>query len=110
MSPRILTILAVLFIYVESRGNFNIGSTYGAKLIYHETHEKYGIPLTYRNEDVVVNGIGNELIQGVIVHDLKGDGRSYIKAGGINRRNVTIRLESGVRGNGYKFMVEVYAL
>lgn len=111
MSPKVLTIiLAVVFIYVECRGNINMGSTYGAHLIYHETHEKYGIPFTYRNEDVLVKGTGNELIHGVIVHDLKGDGMSYVKSGGINWRNVTIRLESGVRGNGYKFIVDVYAL
>lgn len=103
-------ILSIFLITVESRGNINWGSSFGSQLIYHEIHEKYGVPLMKRDEEVTIQGVENELIHAVMVHDLKGDGVSYVTEGGVGAKNVTIRLESGVRGNGYKFLVDVFAL
>lgn len=101
--------LCLILVHAQARGSFNIGNTFGSHLIYHETHEKYGIPFVRREEDFTVKGVNNEIIQSIIVNDLGGTGVSYIKKGGIGQHNVTIHLES-TRGNGYKFLVQVYAI
>lgn len=96
-------------ILVQGRGNLSLGNNYGTHLIYHDIHEKAGIPLIKRDEEIVVNTVGNELIRAIVVQDLKGDGESYIKRGGLGQKNVTIKLKSA-RGSGYKFLVDVYGI
>lgn len=109
LAGNILLLLAIA-ISVNGRGNIDVGSPFGAFLIYHEVHEKGGIPLVYRNEEVFVKGVGNEIIRGINVQDLKGNALAHIKEGGLGYPNVTIELKSGVRGDGYKYLVDVFAI
>lgn len=92
-----------------TRGNIELGDTYGAHLIYHEVKHRYGIPLVKREETVNVQGVDGEIIRGIFVSDLEGGGRSWIVSGGLGHRNVSIKLESSEHGEGYKFLIEVYA-
>lgn len=94
---------------VSSRGSFEIGNMVYNHLIYQEIHEKYGVPLMVRHEDVFITGVEKEMIEAVLVQDLKGDGIAFIKDGGIGRKNVTLRLESGAQGEGYKFLINIFA-
>ena len=105
----VLLSLSVILVHARARGSFSIGNTFGSHLIYHETHYKYAMPFMVRDEDFTVSGVDNEIIESVVVNDLDGTGLSYIKDGGIGHHNVTIHLESK-RGNGYKFLIEVYAI
>ncbi|GBP32582.1 hypothetical protein EVAR_25941_1 [Eumeta japonica] len=100
--------MLLIIAWTQARGNLNMGSPLGAHLIHYESHEKNALPLIKREEEVVVSGVGNEIVRAVIVQDLKGDGESYVKRGGVGRNNVTIKLK-GPRGGGYKFLVQVYA-
>ncbi|PZC71303.1 hypothetical protein B5X24_HaOG213666 [Helicoverpa armigera] len=113
MAPKILITTLLLFaaalVSAQARGNFFVGNTFGAHLIYHETHSKYAIPFIVRDEDFTVTGVDNEIIEAISVSDLEGKGLSYVKSGGIGQHNVTIHLESQ-RSHGYKFLVEVYAI
>lgn len=93
---------------VQARGNIALGIATGADLIHHELYERYSIPLMRRNDDVKVTAQDRERIRAIIVSDLNGNGKSFIIEGGIGSQSVTIRLESN-RGEGYKFLVEVYA-
>ncbi|GBP32581.1 hypothetical protein EVAR_25940_1 [Eumeta japonica] len=101
----ILTVLA----WVHARGNIMLGNPMGVPKIHHDVHEKYGFPFIKREEDVYVQCYKNEIIRAIVVQDLEGDGESYVKRGGIGRKNVTIKLK-GPRGGGYRFLVDVYAL
>lgn len=114
MAAKLILFIALLsyfaiLVHGRGRGSFSIGSTYGAHLIYHEVHHKFPIPLIKRDEDFTVKTGSNEFIHAVIVNDLKGNGLSYMKEGGIGQHQVKIHLE-GKRGGGYKFLVEVYAI
>ncbi|XP_026730685.1 uncharacterized protein LOC113495888 [Trichoplusia ni] len=93
---------------VHARGNIALGNASSADLIFHEIYERYSFPLLKRNDDVKVTAQGRERIKAIRVSDLNGNGKSYIIEGGIGSQSVTIRLESN-RGEGYKFLVEVYA-
>lgn len=102
----LLGLLAVVL--VESRGNIQIGNAIGSHIIYHEVHEKIGLPLMKRDEEIKVKGVGNEYITAIVVRDLIGTGESYIKRGGLNSKEVVIKIK-GPKGGGYKFLVDVYA-
>lgn len=112
MSSKVVlfTILTSFFVsVVHSRGNIFLGQPNELNLIYKETHEKTGMPLYKRSEDVVVSGVEQELIRGIVVQDLRGNGLAFIEDGGIGQPSVRIHLQTNVRGEGYKFLVNVYA-
>lgn len=112
ISSKILPYVLLLFTLAaltKARGNLELGSTIGGHLIYHEVHEKYAIPLVKRSERVIVKGVGREVIKAVVIHDLKGNGNSFISDGGIGLRYVNVNLQSK-RGEGFKFLVEAYAI
>ncbi|KAG6443521.1 hypothetical protein O3G_MSEX002839 [Manduca sexta] len=109
MKLLVLLLLFVLATLSDARGNISIGDNFGAKLIYHETRHKIGIPLMRRDEKVTVKGVGSERIKSILVQDLKGDGESYIMSGGVGHSSVTIKLK-GPKGKGYKFLIDVYAI
>ncbi|XP_026730683.1 uncharacterized protein LOC113495887 [Trichoplusia ni] len=111
MALKILVLCAFISLAASvtvERGRIALGDPYGAHIIHHEIHEKYAFPLFIRSEDIVVKTQDNEVIRAVVVNDLKGNGKCYISEGGIGQRFVTIHLEAS-RGEGYKFLVEVYA-
>lgn len=104
-----LLLTSLVTLVYSRRGSFEIGNMVYTHLIYYDVHEKYGMPLSVRHEDIFIEGVENERIEAVLVQDLKGNSIAFIKDGGIGARNVTIRLESGVQGEGYKFLVSVFA-
>ncbi|KAJ8708656.1 hypothetical protein PYW08_010038 [Mythimna loreyi] len=98
MAPKLLVIIALLsfsaiLVHAQNRGSFSLGNPFGAKLIYHEIHHKFPIPLIKRDEDFTVNTGNTDLIRAVIVKDLKGGGLSYMEEGGLGQRQVKIHLE-----------------
>lgn len=104
------TLLISFFVnVVHSRGNIFLGHPNELNLIYRETHDKVSIPLVKRSEDVTITGVKEERIQAIIVQDLRGNGLVNIQKGGLGQKSVTLHLETNVRGEGYKFLVSVYA-
>ncbi|CAH2060638.1 unnamed protein product, partial [Iphiclides podalirius] len=93
---------------VSGNGDLIVGSTYGKQLIHHEIFHKKAIPLQKRTEEVEIRAPGNKTIQAVVVKDIKGNGESYIKRGGVGMSSVTLKLKSA-RGEGYRFSVDIYA-
>ncbi|CAH0697374.1 unnamed protein product [Spodoptera exigua] len=67
--------------------------------------------LWQREDDVLISSPNHELIDAVYITDLRPekDGISYIEAGGIGSKTVTIALKSPSLLRGYKFAIEVYA-
>ncbi|KPJ03564.1 hypothetical protein RR46_01635 [Papilio xuthus] len=93
---------------VLGNGDLTVGHTYGAQKIHHEIYTKKGLPLQKRVEEIEIKAPKNKTIQAVVVKDLKGNGESYIKRGGIGMDSVTLKLKSE-KGHGFKFSVDVYA-
>lgn len=100
--------LFYLAVSVSGNGDLVVGTSYGKQLIHHEIFHKKAIPTQKRTEEVEIKAPGNRTIQGIVVKDMKGNGESYIKRGGVGMSSVTLKLKSA-RGEGYRFSVDVYA-
>ncbi|CAG4995034.1 unnamed protein product [Parnassius apollo] len=106
-------LLATIFVFylaisVLGSGDFSTGRIQGAELVHHEIYTRRGLPLQKRDEEVEIWAPEHKTIQAVVVKDLKGNGESYIKNGGIGMDRVTLKLKSP-RGRGFSFSVDVYA-
>ncbi|XP_013147775.1 PREDICTED: uncharacterized protein LOC106110475 [Papilio polytes] len=110
VSKGILLTICVVYLatLVVGNGDLTIGTTAFAQNIYHKIHSKPALPIIRRSEEIKVRAPNNGLIKGVVIKDLKGNGESHIRSGGLNKNSVTIKLESK-GGHGYEFSVDVYA-
>ncbi|KPJ18591.1 hypothetical protein RR48_02827 [Papilio machaon] len=112
MASKGILLAAICIFYlatqVQGNGDLTAGYTYGATKIHHEIYTKKALPLQKRVEEIEIKAPHNKTIQAVVVKDLKGNGESYIKRGGIGMDSVTLKLKSE-KGHGFKFSVDVYA-
>ncbi|CAH2058250.1 unnamed protein product, partial [Iphiclides podalirius] len=92
----------------RSRKYLEEGNSTETNLIYYDIHDKIGIPLMKRDEDIEVGTLGDETIRAVIIHDIsiKGSGEMSIDRSGLYRDRLKIHLTAPV-GDGYKFLVKV---
>ncbi|XP_068624016.1 probable salivary secreted peptide [Battus philenor] len=112
MASKVILLGTIFLFYLATsvlgNGDLTAGYTYGKQLIHHEIYTKKALPLQKRVEEVEIKAPENRTIQGIIVKDMKGNGESYIKRGGIGMNSVTLKLKSE-KGHGFKFSVDVYA-
>ncbi|CAH2058252.1 unnamed protein product, partial [Iphiclides podalirius] len=112
MRPKVLFVISLCVIYLSttalSNGDLEAGHTYGTKLIHNGTYEKTGKELKKRSKEIEVKAPHNQRIQAIVVKDWLGDGASHIRAGGVGKRKVSLKLKSP-KSRGFKFSVSVYA-
>lgn len=94
------------------RNDFIVGSLRPTSvLMFNQTYNRTGVPGQIVSQNVVFTGPSYRNISRIRAFDLNRNntgGYVSIISGGINKRNVTLRLQASGVGRGYNFNIDIY--